>query len=115
MSSVIPIWGNNPKEAFFRRKFQLPERFARAVVRIFVDTGFELFLNERLVAVVDEWNNQRDYDVTPFLRGGENLAAVHGVNHSGHRGFSFELTAYLCWCPTTPGLWRTGKCGISSG
>ena len=40
MSSVIPIWGNNPKEAFFRRKFQLPERFARAVVRIFVDTGF---------------------------------------------------------------------------
>ena len=91
MSSVLPIWGNNPKEAFFRRKFQLPERFARAVVRIFVDTGFELFLNERLVAVVDEWNNQRDYDVTPFLRGGENLAAVHGVNHSGHRGFSFEL------------------------
>ena len=82
MSSVLPIWGNNPKEAFFRRKFQLPERFARAVVRIFVDTGFELFLNERLVAVVDEWNNQRDYDVTPFLRGGENLAAVRGVNHS---------------------------------
>ena len=62
MSSVLPIWGNNPKEAFFRRKFQLPERFAWAVVRIFVDTGFELFLNERLVAVVDEWNNQRDYD-----------------------------------------------------
>ena len=91
MSPVIPIWGGCAKEAFFRRNFSLPETFSRAVVRIFADTGYELFLNERLVVVVDEWNNVRDYDVTPFLNGGENLAAVHGMNHSGHRGFSFEL------------------------
>ena len=91
MDTVIPIWGGCAGEAFFRRKFTLGENFSRAVVRIFADTGFELFLNGRPVAFVDEWNNTRDYDVTPFLQKGENLVAVHGLNHSGHRGFSFEL------------------------
>ena len=91
MSTVIPIWGGCAEEAFFRRKFTLGGMFSPAVVRIFVDTGFELFLNGRAVAVADEWNNTRDYDVTPFLLNGENLVAVHAMNHSGHRGFSFEL------------------------
>ena len=91
MDTVIPIWSGCAKEAFFRRKFTLQENVFRAVARIFVDTGYELFLNEHPVATVDEWNNTRDYDVTPFLQKGENLIAVHGLNHSGHRGFSFEL------------------------
>lgn len=91
MSIVKPIWGNSPREAFFRRRFTLRAAAERAVVRIYADTGYELFLNERLVAVVDEWNNTRDYDVSTFLKNGENLVAVHGLNHSGHRGLSFEL------------------------
>ena len=83
MNSVQPIWGASAKEAFLRRRFQLAARPHCAVLRIFSDTGYELFLNGRLVAVVDEWNNTRDYEVTPFLHEGENLAAVHVLNHSG--------------------------------
>jgi hypothetical protein len=63
------------------------------VARIFIDTGYELFINGRLVAHVDEWANTRDYDVRLFLQHGENLIAVRGINHAGHRGFTFELVA----------------------
>lgn len=106
MNSVIPIWGRYVKEAFFRRKFTLEEKVSRGVVRIFADTGYELFLNERPVAIVDEWNNTRDYDVTPFLKAGENLVAVHGLNHSGHRGFSFELCCNGMPVLVSDGSWR---------
>ncbi len=87
------IWGNNPLENIFRRKLDLREKPQRAVARIFVDTGYELFINGRLVAHVDEWANTRDYDVRLFLQHGENLIAVRGINHAGHRGFTFELVA----------------------
>lgn len=112
MNSVIPIWGGCAEEAYFRRKFTLKETFGRAVLRIFADTGYELFLNGRPVAVVDEWNNTRDYDITPFLSAGENLAAVHGMNHSGHRGLSLELRVggecVLC----SDESWRVADCEL---
>ena len=110
MISVQPIWGSIAKEAFLRRRFQLTERPRRAVLRIFSDTGYELFLNGRLVAVVDEWNNTRDYEVTPFLRAGENLAAVHVVNHSGHRGCSLELCCDGVVNLVSDGNWRASDC-----
>ncbi len=62
-----------------------------AFARIYVDTGYELFINGRFVARVDEWANTRDYDVKFFIKQGYNQIAVHALNHSGHRGFAFEL------------------------
>lgn len=87
------IWGARRAEAFFRKTFRLECLPARAVLRIFADTGYELFLNGRLVASVDEWSNTRDYDVLVFLREGVNTVAVHGLNHGGHRAFALELAA----------------------
>lgn len=85
------LWGNSRNEAFFRKTFNLPARPQKAFLRISVDTGYELFINGRLVAAVDEWNNTRDYEVALFLQRGINLIAVHGVNHAGHRCFALAL------------------------
>lgn len=85
------IWGSNPLENFFRKKFEIKQIPQRSVARIFVDTGYELFINGRLVAGIDEWSNTRDYDVRIFLKQGANLIAIRCMNHSGHRGLAFEL------------------------
>ena len=85
------LWGRCAKEAFFRKDFELKEKPESAVLRIFVDTGYELFLNGRFVAYVDEWNNMRDYNVRMYLNPGRNVIAVHAINTAGHRGFAFEL------------------------
>lgn len=91
--SLKNIWSSNANEGFFRRKFNIDIMPSEAYARIYVDTGYELFINGRFVAAVDEWCNTRDYDVQLFLKEGENVVAVHGVNHGGHRGFAFELAA----------------------
>ena len=85
------IWGNNNKEGFFRSGVTVARRPEYAYARIYVDTGYELFINGRFVARVDEWNNTRDYDVKMFIKEGYNQISVHGINHGGHRGFAFEL------------------------
>lgn len=85
------IWSNNDKEGYFRKKINIDTMPSKAFARIYVDTGYELYINGRFVASVDEWCNTRDYDVLLFLKQGENIIAVHGINHGGHRGFAFEL------------------------
>ncbi len=88
---VEQLWGRCFKEAFFRKDFELENQPESAILRIFVDTGYELFLNGRFIAHVDEWNNMRDYNVRMYLKPGRNVIAVHGINSAGHRGFAFEL------------------------
>ena len=64
--------GENPREAYFRKSVNLPAKPKSAVVRIFSDTGYELFVNGRLAASLCEWANVRDYELTPFFRAGTN-------------------------------------------
>lgn len=90
---VKNIWGKNNDECFFRQKVWLSERPKAAFARIFADTGYELYINGRFVASVDEWCNTRDYGVRIYLYEGENTIAVHGINHGGHRAMAFELVA----------------------
>lgn len=87
------IWSGRNEEGFFRKKVYLDREPESAFLRIFADTGYELFLNGRFVAGVDEWCNTRDYNVRLFLKAGENQIAVHGINHGGHRGMALELVA----------------------
>ena len=85
------IWGKNNQECFLRKEFNVKSDFSKGIIRIFVDTGYELYINGRFVAAVDEWANTRDYDISIFIRKGKNLIAIHGVNHSGHRGCAAEV------------------------
>lgn len=85
------IWGQNNTECFLRKKVYYEEEINEAYARVFADTGYELFINGRFVAEVDEWSNTRDYDVKLFLNNGENIIAIHALNHAGHRGCAFEL------------------------
>jgi len=105
--TLCNIAGQNPLENYFRKSFDLAGRVDRAVLRIFADTGFELFVNGQLVSIIDEWANTRDYDVTAFVRAGHNLIAVRAFNHSGHRGFALELAADGQSIVRTDGNWRT--------
>lgn len=86
------IWGTNSAENFFRKKIILAKRPREAYARIFCDTGYELFINGRIVATVDEWCNTEDYAVKIYLQPGENIIAIHGINHGGHRALAFELS-----------------------
>ncbi|MEI8247421.1 MAG: family 78 glycoside hydrolase catalytic domain [Lentisphaerota bacterium] len=88
------LWGSRKDSGFLRKRFKLNALPASAFMRIFVDTGYELYFNGRFIAGVDEWNNARDYDVLPYLVAGNNLIAVKLLNHGGHRGFAFELNVY---------------------
>ncbi len=95
-SGIIPrfIWGNKRQEVFFRKSFELAKNPKKAVLRIFADTGYELFLNSHFVAAVDEVVNTRDYDVTDFLFKGKNIISIKGINHGGHKGLAFELRIF---------------------
>ena len=101
------IWGSDKNENFFRKKIDLASAPQKAYARIYVDTGYELFINERFVASVDEWGNTRDYEVSKFLKSGSNIIAVHALNHAGHRGFAFELVSDGKSVLTTDGTWKT--------
>lgn len=109
------IWGADFKgDCYLRRGFSLAAEPSRAVLRIFADTGYELFLNGRFVAALDEWSNTRTYDVRVFLRAGTNLIAVHGVNHGGHRGCAAELVCDGTRVLVSDADWRgceTGRWG----
>lgn len=99
--------GENPREAYFRKSVNLPAKPKSAVVRIFSDTGYELFVNGRLAASLCEWANVRDYELTPFFRAGTNQIAVHATNYGGHRGFAFELSADGESVLVSDGTWKT--------
>ncbi len=99
------LWGNKHREVFLRKIISIEEEISSAYLRIFADTGYELFLNGNLVAAVDEWCNTRDYNVRLFLRPGQNIIAVHGINHDGHRGVCVELVVNGKSIVTTDKTW----------
>ena len=101
------LWGSNPNENFFRKTVHLMRTPKNAYARIYVDTGYELFINGRYVARVDEWCNTRDYNVRLFLNEGDNLIAVHALNHGGHRGLAFELAVDGESALASDGTWKT--------
>ncbi len=106
---MIPenIWSYNNNEGFFRKTFRIDEDIKTAYARIYVDTGYELWLNGRFVATVDEWVNTRDYNVRLFLCKGENTIAVHGLNHGGHRGLAFEISVNGKTLAVTDHSWKS--------
>ena len=59
--TVQNLRGPNPRENYFRRTLHLATRPRRAVLRLFADTTYELFINGRLAAALSEWANARDY------------------------------------------------------
>ena len=103
------IWGKNKNENFFRKKIYLEKKSENMYIRIFADTGYELFINGRFAASVDEWCNTRDYDISVFIKEGENTFAIHGINHSGHRGVAFELSDGENSLLTSDGTWKISE------
>jgi len=104
---VANLRGANPIENFFRKSVSLAQRPRRAVARIYADTGYELFVNGRLVASLQEWANMRDYDLTTFVVQGANQLAIRASNRSGHRGLAFELMADGRQVAVTDDSWKT--------
>ena len=106
-SEVRNLRGANATENYFRKSFALESKPCTAVARVFADTGYELFVNGRLVAQLSEWANVRDYDLRTFLKAGWNLVAIRASNRSGHRGLAFELSVDGRQVVVSDGSWRT--------
>jgi len=87
----LHIWGDNWSESYLRKSFNLKHKLETAIMRIFADTGYELYINGRFIAAVNEWVNNRDYDVRPYLVTGKNVIAIRALNYGGHRGLVVEL------------------------
>ena len=104
---VRNLRGANATENYFRKSFALESKPRTAVARVFADTGYELFVNGRLVAQLSEWANVRDYDLRTFLDVGGNLVAIRASNRSGHRGLAFELSVDGRQVVVSDGSWRT--------
>ena len=104
--TVQNLRGPNPHENYFRRAIHLATRPRRAVLRIYADTTYELFVNGRLAAALSEWANARDYLLTPFFQQGDNLIAIRASNASGHRGLACELVADGTSVLVTDATWR---------
>ncbi|MBQ8526470.1 MAG: family 78 glycoside hydrolase catalytic domain [Clostridia bacterium] len=104
---VKNIWGADKNEVFLRSTFFVKDDIVSAYARIYADTGYELWINGRFVAFVDEWVNTRDYNVRLFLKQGENTVAVHGLNHGGHRGVAFELAVNGSSVLNTDETWKS--------
>lgn len=105
---VKNIWSGE-KDGFFRKQFNLSKTPQRAYIRVFSDTGYELFLNGRIAATVEEWGNTRDYQVAAFLKEGINTIALHGVHVSGHRGFCLEAVVDGETVTVTNETWKASK------
>lgn len=103
---VQNLHGPNPRENYFRKRFTLATRPQRAILRLFADTTYELFINGKLAVTLSEWANTRDYLLTPFFQAGDNLLAIRASNASGHRGLACELLVDGQTMLVTDDSWR---------
>ncbi len=100
---TTPMWiwaasgAKPPETVFFRHRFRLPPVFSSARLSITADASFRITINEskRPVFHANDWTTVQEFDVTRYLRPGENLFAVECVNNVGAGGLIYRLTVRL--------------------
>lgn len=97
----IWIWaadGTHPPETlYFRQRFKLARRPLAAHLLITADDSYTAYLNDRTASVAsgNDWTTVQEFDVTRFLKAGDNLLAVQCRNISGQGGLLFKLVVKL--------------------
>jgi hypothetical protein len=94
------IWAESkapPDTVFFRQRFQLPKNIVSGRLQITADDNFSVYLNESKNAIAkgSDWTTVQEFEVTRFLRAGDNLLAIEAQNTSGVGGLLYKLTIQL--------------------
>jgi hypothetical protein len=86
-----------PETVFFRHRFTLAKKPVAAKLLITADDLFTATLNESKQAVAqgNDWTVVQEFDVTNFLKAGENLFAVEARNTNGPGGLLYKFVLTL--------------------
>src|SRR5215213_10017519 len=92
------IWFDNKSAApqgeevrYFRKIFEAPKAFTRAVLTATGDDRVTAFVNGKQVAENRNWKNAVSVDVTKEIKPGENVLALRGRNSSSSAGVIAKL------------------------
>ncbi|MEO6181839.1 MAG: DUF1549 domain-containing protein, partial [Verrucomicrobiota bacterium] len=87
---IYPNWIWSSKDAentgkagtvYFRKTIQVTGEIRQAVNVLTCDNGFSLFVNGKKVASGNDWTHPELFDLKPFLKQGENVIAIEGINN----------------------------------
>ena len=81
------IWSTKDAEskgkagvAYFRKTVQVADEVRQAIGIVTCDNRFSLFVNGKNVGSGNDWTHPEMIDLKPFLKPGENVIAIEGVN-----------------------------------
>ena len=84
-----PLWSNDKAKGalppvgetrVFRLRFQVPAALAKAGCVVSCDNSYELFVNGKTASKGDDWQAPQAFDLTSYLRAGENEFLLVGRN-----------------------------------
>ena len=84
-----PLWSNDKAKGalppvgetrVFRLRFQVPAGLAKAGCVVSCDNSYELFVNGKTASKGDDWQAPQAFDLTSYLRAGENEFLLVGRN-----------------------------------
>ena len=93
------IWAGSaakpPETVFFRHRFRLPAMIVSARLAITADNSYKISINESKKPLFQgsDWTTIQEFDVTRFLKAGDNLFAIECLNSGGAGGLVYRLTA----------------------
>jgi len=70
-------------EVWFKKTFKLNAEIKSATMYIAADKQYELFVNDKKVGSNDDWKTVETFDLTNYLKNGENVLKVHATNSEG--------------------------------
>lgn len=76
---------------YFRKTFEAPKDFAKAILTITGDDRATAYLNGNHVAENRNWRNAVSVDLTKDIKPGQNLLALRGRNNNGSAGVIAKL------------------------
>lgn len=98
VSSGIPgseaIWSTDQEEherVLFRRHFAAVGGES-AGLEIDCDNAYTVFVNGVLVGADDQWGSPEIYDLSAYIREGDNVLAIEGVDEGGTASLAFRLS-----------------------
>ena len=108
--SEAPSGMSGPDHVWFRKEFTLDSPFGITAASLRVDDDFDFYINGSLIA--SNWDNTAayvwTYDITPYLRSGENIIAIHAADLGDYEHLEYYSTVSVAPEPVGSILFVTG-------
>ena len=80
-----------PHSFYLRKKFNIPEKVARAYIQFVFDDSGKVYLNGKYIASAANWTEKKTVEVSDSLKEGNNILAAEYYNQTVEGGFLCEL------------------------